>query len=144
MAKMIEIASKLIALLLIFVAPLFYLVQKFNNEEVIPEHTNSSMPLLVLIIISLVAILAVSYLFSQLMAYMKDSPFGYSSIFFFGALLATISFLVMSWINKLNDLVEYNAGQFMLDLEVYARSMLVVFAYVVSGMIVGALGLAYK
>ena len=144
MNRAIEIVSKLVAIGLIFIAPLIYLVQKFSNEEVIPEHTNSSMPLLILVMLSIVLILFISFLFSQLMAYMKDNPFGYSSIFFFGSLVATVSFLGISWINKLNDLVEYNTAQFMTDLEVYAHSMVIVLVYVLSGMIVGAVGLAYK
>ena len=144
MNRAIEIASKLIAIGLIFIAPLWYLVWKFSNEVVIAEHTNSSMPLLILVLVSLFSILLVSYIFSQLMAYMKDNPFGYSSIFFFGSLLAVISFLAISWLNKLEDLINFNVEQFMADVEVYKHSILIVLVYVVSGMIVGTVGLTYK
>lgn len=145
MAKFIDWALKVTSLVLIFVAPAIYLMWKYNNSETYTvEVTDNSMPIFIVIILSILVIFIISYIFSQTMALIKDSPFGYGSIFFFGGLFAGISVIVVIWIDKLNDLIEYNVEQFTMDLATYKHSMIIIIAYVIAGLVVATTGIIIK
>jgi hypothetical protein len=88
--------------------------------------------------------MVVSYIFSQTMQYIKDSPFGYGSIFFFGGLTGGVVFVAIMWIDKIANLINYNVVQFTEDLQTYKSSMWVILIYILSGLIIGTTGIVIK
>lgn len=145
MNKFIDWCFKVTSLVLIFVAPMIYLLWKYNktNTEVV-EVTTNSMPIFIVIILSVFIIMLVSFLFSQTMNAIKDSPFGYGSIYFFGGLIGSISFVAIMWIDKLSDLINYNVIEFLNDLATYKHSMWIILIYILAGLFVATTGLVIK
>jgi len=141
--NVLDIAFKLASLILIFVCSPIYLIWKFKRVETV-EVTTNSMPILITLLLSLFIIMVISYLFSQTMSAINDSPFGYGSIYFFGGLILSVSVIGLIWIDKLSDLINYNVAQFTHDLTIYKHSIWIVFIYIMSGLCVATLGIVYK
>lgn len=123
----------------VFIAPTIYLLWKFGGKETIMiESTENSMPILILLVISLFVLITVMWLGSQAIVvyweYVKKHPFGSVSVFTFGSVILALSVLIIQWINKFTDLIEYNAERFTLDLEVYRGSLSVIVIYVSIGL----------
>jgi hypothetical protein len=126
---------------LIFIAPLVYLYWKYKQTETYTvEVTDTSLPMVITILLSVILIFGISWLFSQTKAYINDNPFGYGSIIFFGGLLGAVSFIGMMWLSKIEDLINANVGQFLIDLATYKHSIWIVLAYVISGIVVAISG----
>lgn len=141
--NLLDILFKLGAIILIFICSPVYLIWKYRKTETI-EITTDSMPIIITIAVSIFVLFIISYIFSQLMSAIKDSPFGYGSIFFFGILILGVSIIGLIWIDKINDLVEYNVARFLSDLAIYKHSIWIVFVYIVSGLCVATAGYVYK
>ena len=143
--KILDVVFKLTSLSLVFIAPLIYIWWKYGGSKTeLVEVTTNSMPIPILIILSVFVVMLVSYVFSQTLHLIADSPFGYGSIFFFGTLIGAISFISYIWLAKLSDLITYNAGQFVLDLEIYKHSVTIILVYIISGLMIGLVGFIYK
>lgn len=137
--------SKIIALGLIFGGSLIYLIIKYSGSETKTiEVTTNSMPLVILIIITVVVLVFIAWLGSSTMAAIKDTPFGFGGIFLYGMLIGSISFLGIYWIDKVADLVDYDPSQFLADLATYKDSMQVVLSFIVSGLVIALAGFIYE
>lgn len=136
---------RIVSLAFIFPVPIIYLLIKFTNKEIetVTVTTNST-PIVILIAVSVLVIFFVSYVFSQTMAYIKDKPFGYGSIFFFGGLLGGVVVVGIMWLSKLEDLINYNVTQFMNDIIIYKTSMMYVLGSIILGLVIGVAGLVYE
>jgi len=124
---------------LIFIAPISYLIWKYGGTTTTTvEVTNSSMPIIILLIISAFALVVITWLGSQILVvyweYIKKHPFGQISTMSFGAIILVLTILGIQWINKFADLVNYNAEQFINDLDTYKGSMNVILIYVAIGL----------
>jgi hypothetical protein len=135
--KVIIWVARLGSIALVFIAPIVYLVWKYGGVEVV-EETQSSMPIPILLLISGFAFIIIMWLGSQVIVvywdYIKHHPFGAISTMSFGAIILILTLLSIQWVNKLNDLIEYNAQRFMDDLTMYRGSMYVVVIYVSIGL----------
>jgi hypothetical protein len=141
----IDVSAKIIALGLIFIAPIIYLIWKYGGSETeVIEITTNSMPIAILILITVFVIVLVLYIGSSTMSAIKDSPFGYGGIYMYGTLIGAISFLGIYWIDKVADLIDYDSTQFLLDLATYKHSVQVVLTYIVAGLVIATAGFIYK
>lgn len=143
--KLIDTIVKVVTLSLIFIAPLAYLIWKFGDKQTeMVEVTTNSMPIPILIIVSIFAVMAISYIFSQTLHLIADNPFGFGSIFFFGSLMAIICVVAYLWLNKVYDLIDTNAIEFMANIDVYKHSILIVSVYIACGLVIGTGGFIFK
>jgi hypothetical protein len=137
--------SKIVALGLIFVAPMIYLIILFGGSETTTiEVTTNSMPIVILIIISLLVIVFIAWLGSSTMSAINDHPFGFGGIYMYGAIIGGLSVLALFWLNKLNDLIQYDVSQFLIDLEIYKGSIQYVITFIVSGLVIATAGFIYE
>lgn len=145
MSKLLDVLFKIVSVALIFVAPIVYLLWKYSktNTQVV-EVTTNSMPIFVVILISILSIGLIFWIFSQTMALIKDNPFGYGSILFAGALMGVTALLGMLWLDKIIDLINHNVEAFTTDLTVYKGSTKVVLLYIISGLLIGTTGIIIK
>jgi hypothetical protein len=135
--KVIIWTARLGSIALVFIAPIVYLIWKYGGVEVV-EETQSSMPIPILLLITGFALIIIMWLSSQVIVlywdYIKHHPFGAISTMSFGSIILILTLLGIQWVNKLNDLIEYNAQRFMDDLSMYRGSMYVVVIYVSIGL----------
>ena len=137
--------SKIIALGLIFIAPLIHLSVEYGGSETqVVEVTTNSMPMAILILISIFVVTLIAYIGSSAFHAIQDSPFGFGGIYMFGAIILGISILALYWINKIDDLVNYNVVQFLNDLDTYKDSVQYIIAYIVAGLVIATAGYIYK
>lgn len=145
--KVIIWTAKLGSIALVFIAPIVYLIWKYGGVEVV-EETQSSMPLPILLIITGFALIIIMWLGSQVLVvywdYIKHHPFGAISTMSFGMIILVLTLLFIQWVNKLNDLIEYNAQRFMDDLAMYRGSMYVVLIYVGIGLALALTGYIWE
>lgn len=143
--SVIVILSKIIALGLIFIAPLIHLsVEYGGNETQVLEVTTSSMPMAILVLISVFVVTLIAYIGSSAFHAIQDHPFGFGGIYMFGAIILGLSVLALYWLNKINNLVEYNVAQFMTDLSIYKGSLQFVITYIVAGLVIATAGFIYQ
>ena len=141
----IVILSKIVAIGLIFIAPMISLLVEYtDNETQVVEVTTSSMPTIILIIISLLLVVFIAWLGNSTMAAIHDHPFGFGSIYMFGSIILGLSVLAMFWLSKLDNLINYNVTQFLSDILTYKASLQYVIAYMVAGLVVATAGFIYQ
>ena len=141
----IDVTAKIIALIMIFIAPLIYLAIKFGGSEThVVEVTTNSMPITILLLISLLVLVFIAYLGSATMNAINDHPFGYGGIYMYGVIIGGVAFLGLFWINKVDDLVNFDTTQFLNDLATYRSSIHVVLSYIVIGLVIATAGFIYK
>jgi len=119
---------------------LIYLYWKFSKKIVV-EETQNSMPILIILLISVLGIMLILWLFAQLKAYMKEKPFGFASLYFIIVLFGAISITTLMFINKVMDLVNNNVERFLSDLSIYKGSMHIVLAILAVGLLFNTLGI---
>lgn len=142
--SLVVTTSKIVALGLIFIAPIIYLSVLFGGSETSTiEVTTNSMPITILIIISLLVIVFIAWLGSSTMAAINDHPFGFGGIFMYGAIIGGLSVLALFWLNKLKDLISYDVNQFLLDVDVYKGSLQYVITFIAAGIIIASAGFIY-
>ncbi len=126
-------ALKLITIGLLFFAPIIVLIYRYSNTQIV-EVTERSMPLWVLFITSLLALIFIFWLFSQTMAKIKQSPFGWGSLLFFGGL--TIVTLIMSylWAVKFEDLVVYKTAELLKDVAYFKTTLQIIAPFTMLGL----------
>lgn len=138
---------KIVGAFAVFVMPMIYLVWKFNGTETVTS-TTSSMPMAILLIISLFGLILIMWLGSQILSiyweYVKKHPFGFVSTLTFGSIILLVTVLGIQWINKLSDLINYNSTRFIEDLGLYKHSMYVVLAWVGIGLVISLAGFIYE
>jgi hypothetical protein len=143
--SLVVTTSKIVALGLIFFAPLIYLITLFGGSETTTvEVTTNSMPIVILIIISLLVIVFIAWLGSSTMAAINDHPFGFGGIYMYGAIIGGVSALSLFWLNKLRDLVNYDVSQFLLDLDIYKGSIQYVITFIAAGLVIATAGFIYE
>ena len=141
----IDVTAKIIALIMIFIAPIIYLAIKFGGSEThVIEVTTNSMPITILLLISLLVLVFIAYLGSATMNAINDHPFGYGGIYMYGVIIGGVAFLGLFWINKVDDLVNFDTTQFLNDLATYRSSIHVVLSYIVIGLVIATAGFIYK
>ena len=141
----IVILSKIVAIGLIFIAPMISLLVEYtDNETQVVEVTTSSMPNIILIIISLLLVVFIAWLGNSTMAAIHDHPFGFGSIYMFGSIILGLSVLAMFWLSKLDNLINYNVTQFLSDIMTYKASLQYVIAYIVAGLVIATAGFIYQ
>ena len=145
--KIIIWVARLGSIALVFIAPIVYLVWKYGGTEVV-EVTESSMPILILLLISGFALIIIMWLGSQVLViywdYIKRHPFGAISTLSFGSIILVLTLLAIQWINKFKDLIEYNTERFMNDLDMYKGSLNVVLIYVSIGLGLALIGYIWE
>ena len=145
--KVIIWTARLGSIALVFIAPIVYLIWKYGGVEVV-EETQSSMPIPILLLITGFALIIIMWLSSQVIVlywdYIKHHPFGAISTMSFGSIILILTLLGIQWVNKLNELIEYNAQRFMDDLIMYRGSMYVVIIYVGIGLGIALFGFIWE
>ena len=143
--------SRILGAFAVFVMPMIYLIWKYGGSETTTEivtSTESSMPMLILIVISMFGLILVMWLGSQILSiywdYVKKNPFGFISTLTFGSVILLVTLLGIQWLNKLSDLINYDTTSFINDLNLYKHSMYVVLAWVGIGLIISLSGFIYE
>jgi hypothetical protein len=132
----IVVLAKIIAVGL-FIAPIIHLMVEYGSSETqIIEVTSNSYPIIILLIISMLSMGFVAYIGSSTLAAIHDHPFGFGGIYMFGTIILGLSVLSLFWLNKLNDLINYNVIQFLEDIATYKHSVQYVIAYIVVGLVI--------
>ncbi len=135
--KFTIVTLRILAIIGVFIAPTLHLFIAYSGEEII-ESTQSSMPMGILLVISIFVLILIMWLGSQVLVvyweYVKKHPFGEVTIFTFGTVILAISFLLIQWINKFSELINYNSVLFIADLETYKQSMAWIVMYVSIGL----------
>jgi len=145
--KIIIWTARLSSITLVFIAPITYLIWKYGGTEIV-EETQSSMPIPILLLVSAFALIIIMWLGSQVLVvywdYIKRHPFGAISTLSFGTIILVLTLLGIQWVNKLNDLIEYNAQRFIDDLTMYRGSMNVILVYVSLGLGLALVGYIWE
>ena len=135
------------SIVLVFIAPLVYLIMKYSGKVVV-EDTQSSMPVIILLFITVLVLVLIMWLGSQVLVvyweYVKKHPFGSVSVFTFGTIILALSFLMIQWIDKFTNLIEYNTARFVTDLSTYKGSMSVIIIYVSIGLASAVAGFIWR
>ncbi len=76
--------------------------------------------------------------------YVKKHPFGEVSVFTFGGVILALTVLINLWLAKLNDIIEYNAEQFLTDISLYKDSLIVIIWYVAIGLALAVFGFIWN
>lgn len=143
--SLVVTTSKIIALSLIFAAPLIYLIMLYGGSETTTiEVTTNSMPIVILIVISLLVLVFIAWLGNATMAAINDHPFGFGGIYMYGVLIGGVSVLALFWLNKLTDLINYNVVLFLIDLDLYKESIQQVITFIVAGLVIASAGFIYE
>lgn len=139
--KILSKVFKFTGMGLIFVAPIVYLIWKYNRSTTqVVEVTTNSMPLIIIGLLSVVIVVFISFVFSNVKALIKEHPFGYESTYFYGALIGGLLFIAVMFIDKVIDLINANTAQFITDLTLYKHSAWVMIAYILVGLLMSASG----
>jgi len=145
--KVIIWVSRIVAMFLVFIYPIIYLINKFGGTETV-QSTQSSMPLVILLIITMLGVIAIGFLINQVFIvywqYIKSHPFGFISILSFGLIISLVITLAISWLSKLNNLITENTTLFLSDIALYKSSMIHLLVYVGIGLLVGLIGFVYE
>lgn len=151
MGKVLVWLGRILGAFAVFVMPIIYLIWKYGGTETTTQvvtSTESSMPMLILLVISLFGLILVMWLGSQILSiywdYVKKNPFGFISTLTFGSVILLVTLLGIQWINKLSDLISYDTTQFITDLTLYKHSMYVVLAWVGIGLTISLAGFIYE
>jgi hypothetical protein len=147
--KIIIWIARLGSIALVFIAPITYLIWKYGGSETeLVEVTTNSMPILILFIISIFVLVVIMWLGSQVLVvyweYVKKHPFGEVSVFTFGGVILALTVLINLWLAKLNDIIEYNAEQFLTDISLYKDSLIVIIWYVAIGLALAVFGFIWN
>lgn len=143
--SLVVTTSKIIALGLIFLAPMIYLTMFYGGSETTTvEVTTNSMPIIILIMISLLVVVFIAWLGSSTMSAINDNPFGFGGIYMYGAIIGGLSVLGLFWLNKLRDLINYDVSQFLFDMDIYKSSIQYVITFIAAGIIVATAGFIYE
>ena len=143
--SIVVILAKIIAVALLSIAPLIHLMVEYSSSEVqVIEVTTNSKPMVILLIMTILGMGLIAYIGSSTMQAIKDSPFGFGGIYMFGTIILGVSVLGLYWLQKLDDLVNYNVTQFLIDLAIYKDSLQYVIAYMVAGLIIATAGFIYQ
>lgn len=143
--SLVVTTSKIIALGLIFLAPIIHMLIRFGGSETTTiEVTTNSMPMIILIMISLLVIVFIMWLGSSTMSAINDHPFGFGGIYMYGSIILGVSVLALFWLNKLKDLINYDVSQLLIDLDVYKGSIQYVITYIVAGLVIASAGFIYE
>ena len=147
--KIIIKTTQLGAIVMIFIAPIVYLLWKYGGSETqIVEITTNSMPITILLLISAFVLVIIMWLGSQIIVvywnYIKTHPFGSVSTMTFGGLILAVTLLGIQWVNKFIDVIQANADQFTSDLTVYRGSMNVILIYVGVGLLLSVISYVWE
>jgi len=141
----IDVLAKIIAIGSIFIAPIIYLWWKYGGSETeVIEITTNSMPIIILLIVSVLGITFIAWLGSATMSSINDHPFGYGGIYMFGSIIGGLTLLGLFWLNKLEDLINYNVVQLLEDMSIYRGSIHVVLSFIATGLVIATAGFIYK
>jgi len=139
----LEWALKIAGMVFVFIVPIIYLIDKFDNKIVV-ESTENSMPIPILLIVTAMIVVAISWLFSQVLNLIKDKPFGFGSILFFGVFMLAISFLGNMWLGKIEELITVNTQAFLSDIGTYKSAIFRVMLYEIIGLGLAACSFVVK
>ena len=133
----------------IFIAPIWYLIGQYSSSEtVIVETTENSMPILVLLLISvLVGILVIWVITQFIVLYwetIKKKPFGFVSTLSFGTVTALSAGTAMLWLYKLKDLINANTQVFLDNIDMYIHNLLIILLWIGAGFLVGIFGFIWE
>ena len=123
---------KLLTVGLLFIAPFIILIIRYSEEKVV-EVTERSMPLWVLAITSIIAIIFILWLFSQTMAKIKEQPFGWGSLVFFGGLILITLVMGFVWSLKFEDLIIYKSAELLQDIAYFKTTLQIIAPFTTVG-----------
>ena len=147
--KTIVWLSKMFMIVAIFIAPSWYLIREYSNSETkIVETTENSMPMLVLILVSIFAGVIVIWVMVQIKVLyweiIKKKPFGFVSTLSFGVVTVAIAGIAMAWLYKLKDLINANTQVFLDNIDMYLHNLLIILLWIGAGFLVGIFGFIWE
>lgn len=130
---MLKTLSKATSIGLIFLAPLIVVINRYNADQVVETRTTLGIvPLLFIITIALVALWFFS---NQFLEMVRTNKFGYLSITFFGATLATLLFLVWFVLQYIVLSAQANLDVFVDNFKYHQRTLIEMLIFIVSGLV---------
>ena len=133
----------------IFIAPSWYLIGQYSsNETVIVETTENSMPILVLILVSIFVGIVVIWVITQFIVLywetIKKKPFGFISTLSFGGITALTTGVAMLWLYKIKDLINANSQVFLDNIDMYIHNLLIILLWIGGGFLAGIFGFIWE
>jgi hypothetical protein len=129
---------KLVALALIFLAPIVHLIVAFSTEEEMV--VAQSLGIIPMILVMAIALLLVSYIYSNIKAKLNQHPFGFLSIMFYGGVGALFIAVLMFWFGSILGTAQTSFDTFKANFETYIRTMQFIIGYVMLGLVIATFG----
>ncbi len=140
---MLKLGWKLAVIGLVFIAPIVHLITVLSVEKEIEIRTGLNfVPMVLLMVLALVV---VSYVFSNIKAKLMKHPFGYLSMIFFGGVALGFLIVVFVWFASILGSAEQDYIAFRANFEFYIRTIRYLCAYIGGGLALAVAGfIKYK
>lgn len=134
-----KLLSKLVAVGLIFVAPLVLVIQRYNAVETKIE---SSFGIVPTIFVLIVVVTAFSFVSQQFLEMVRTNKFGFLSIAFFGVLLGLLLFSALFTLSAILNTAQSNYDAFVANYEYHIETLWYALIFVISGIGISGVYLA--
>ena len=133
-----KILLKVLSIGLIFVAPIVHMIVFYSTEDTVS--VKQSIGLIPMIIIMAIALLLISFIYSNIKAKLNQHPFGFLSIMFYGLVGFMFIAVLMFWFSSILGTAQTNFDAFKENFTSYIRTMQFIIGYVLFGIIVATYG----
>ena len=133
-----NILLKVLSIGLIFVAPIVHMIVFYSTEDTVS--VKQSIGLIPMIIIMAIALLLISFIYSNIKAKLNQHPFGFLSIMFYGLVGFMFIAVLMFWFSSILGTAQTNFDAFKENFTSYIRTMQFIIGYVLSGIVVATYG----
>jgi len=147
MSKILIWVSR-IAAWLCAIYPLVYLTNKFTTVQVTEATTNNVLPIPILILISVLGLVIIIALSTQLLILyinkIKGNPFSFIILAPFILVMLGISWFARVWLHKVDLLIKTNVTQFSNDISTYSHAIGVIMIWWLVAILIGSAGEIYN
>ncbi len=133
-----KILLKVLSIGLIFVAPIVHMIVFYSTEDTVS--VKQSIGLIPMIIIMAIALLLISFIYSNIKAKLNQHPFGFLSIMFYGLVGFMFIAVLMFWFSSILGTAQTNFDAFKENFTSYIRTMQFIIGYVLFGIVVATYG----
>lgn len=138
--KILNLASKIVSAIAIFVAPIVVVWQRYKTEtSTVTVQVNNGLGLVPTIFIALVVIVAVYFAASQFLEMVRTNKFGWLSIVFFGITLGLSLFGAWFVLNSILVSAQVNLNEFLATMDYHRQTMVYMIYPIVFGVGLGVI-----
>lgn len=140
---MLKLGWKLAVIGLIFIAPIVHLITVLSVEKEVEIKTGLNFVPMVLVMV--LALVVVSYVFSNIKAKLMKHPFGYLSMLFFGGVALGFLVVVFIWFASILGTAEQDYKSFVENFNFYLSTIQWLCIYIGAGLALAVAGfIKYK